>query len=242
MAAGHRVDSLEHGQSPHRFSAMSARPSLTTFSLMLGRQRAVHRLAGGLLRRAHRASMAGSGAVRTSRRRRRSRPRAWPGRCRRATLEAEDAVLARAPRAWRSPSSALPKSLGTSHTLLASPSRDLRQGLQVLVGKQFRGRLAGLDCARRPSRWPWPGPAPAGSGGPLTLGAQDAGLPFTLGLEDRGLLGALGGEDLRLLVALGRLDRRLPVALGGEDRGALLAVGLHLLLHRLLDGRRRVDA
>ena len=48
--------------------------------------------------------------------------------------------------------------------------------------------------------------------------------------QHRGLLLALGVEDLRLLGALGR-----------EDRGAAVALGAHLLLHRLLDRRRRVD-
>jgi len=59
---------------------------------------------------------------------------------------------------------------------------------------------------------------------------------------DRPLLGALGGQDLRLFLALGLLDRRLAAALGGQDHGPLLAVGPHLLFHRVLDRRRRVDA
>src|SRR5690606_32884974 len=67
-------------------------------------------------------------------------------------------------------------------------------------------------------------------------------LPVGLGLEDRGLLRAFGGEDARLLVALGGLDRGFAVTLGREDHRALLAVGLHLLLHRFLDRRRRIDA
>ena len=56
-----------------------------------------------------------------------------------------------------------------------------------------------------------------------------------------GLLGALRGQHGGLLLALGRLDRRLPQALGVQDHRALVPVGAHLLLHRLLDGRRRID-
>ena len=97
--------------------------------------------------------------------------------------------------------------------------RDLRQHLQVLVGEQLRvgvpvvDRLEdGADRLR------------------LSLGGEDRGLLLPLRLEDRRLLLALGGQDLRLLDPLGLQDRR-----------PLLAVGPHLLLHRVLDRRRRVD-
>ena len=60
-------------------------------------------------------------------------------------------------------------------------------------------------------------------------------------------------STLRLLVGLGVQDRGLPQALGAQDGRLLLALGLehgrplgpvgpHLLLHRLLDRARRVDA
>jgi hypothetical protein len=64
----------------------------------------------------------------------------------------------------------------------------------------------------------------------LALGTAGSRPPRRPGLQHGGLLLALGGEDLRLLDALGGEDRRAPVALGA-----------HLLLHRLLDRRRRVD-
>ena len=96
---------------------------------------------------------------------------------------------------------------------------ELRQHLQVLVAEQLGVRVARVDRARRPCRSPSPRPRRAGS---PPLGA--------LRLEHRGLLLALGGQDLRLLDAL-----------GGEDRRAAVALGAHLLLHRLLDRRRRVD-
>src|SRR5581483_6445163 len=57
-------------------------------------------------------------------------------------------------------------------------------------------------------------------------------VPLVDGLEDR--------AD-RLGLALGREDRRLLLPLRLEDGGALLAIGAHLLLHRVLDRRRRVD-
>ena len=56
------------------------------------------------------------------------------------------------------------------------------------------------------------------------------------------MLGALGVQDLCLLGAFGLRDRCLPVAFGGQDHRPLLPVGLHLLFHRGLNRRRRVDA
>jgi hypothetical protein len=64
----------------------------------------------------------------------------------------------------------------------------------------------------------------------LALGAQGGGLGLTLGAQDLGLLLTLGGQD-----------RRLARTFGGEDRGALVTVGAHLLLHRVLDGGGRLD-
>src|SRR5699024_1688752 len=61
------------------------------------------------------------------------------------------------------------------------------------------------------------------------------------GGEDGGVLVAFRGEDLRLLAAFGGLDVGFAGTFGRQDHGALLAVGLHLLLHRLLDGGRRLD-
>src|SRR5690606_20419133 len=64
----------------------------------------------------------------------------------------------------------------------------------------------------------------------LTLRLEDRGLRLALGPQDRRLLLTLGGEDLRLLDTLGREDRRTAVPLGA-----------HLLLHRALHARGRVD-
>jgi hypothetical protein len=64
----------------------------------------------------------------------------------------------------------------------------------------------------------------------LALGLQDLRLALPLGPQDGALLLALGGEDLRLLHPF-----------GGQDRGAPVALGAHLLLHRLLDRGGRVD-
>ncbi len=97
--------------------------------------------------------------------------------------------------------------------------RDLRENLQVLVGEKLGVGLPVVDRledGRDRLR--------------LSLRGEDRRLPLALGAEDRGLLLALRGEDLRLLLSL-----------RSEDHGPLLAVGLHLLLHRLLDRRRRVD-
>ena len=117
----------------------------------------------------------------------------------------------------------------------------LRQLLQVLPCQQLRRQLRRLhrgidllDRARLALRLQVTGRA-------VTFGAQDGGLPLALGGEDGRVLVALGGENLRLLAALGGLDVRLAGALRGEDHRALLAVGLHLLFHRLLDRRRRLD-
>src|SRR4051794_16078159 len=97
--------------------------------------------------------------------------------------------------------------------------RDLREHLEVLVREELGVRLALVD------------------------GAEDGldRLRLALGLQHRGLLLALGPEDRRLLLALGLKDLGLPRALRLQDRGALLPVGAHLLLHRVLDRRRRVD-
>src|SRR3954464_10402916 len=96
---------------------------------------------------------------------------------------------------------------------------DLREHRQVLVRQQLRVRVAVVDGRED-------GVDRLG----LTLGVQHLRLSLTLRAQDGRLLLALGGEDLRLLYAL-----------GGQDRSALVAVRAHLLLHRLLDRRRRVD-
>src|SRR5207245_4151818 len=97
--------------------------------------------------------------------------------------------------------------------------RDLRQHLEVLVGKQLRVSVALMNRLEDgPDRLR------------LTLRLENLRLPLTFGAQDR-----------RLLLAFGRQDLRLLDALRGEDRGALLPVGAHLLLHRVLDRRRRVD-
>lgn len=96
---------------------------------------------------------------------------------------------------------------------------DLREHLEVLVGEQLLVRVSGVDRLEdHPDRLG------------LTLGAQGRGLGLALGAQDRGLLLTLGGEDLGL-----------PDTFGLEDGGALVAVGAHLLLHRVLDGGRRLD-
>src|SRR3954454_19682758 len=90
--------------------------------------------------------------------------------------------------------------------------RELRQHLQVLVAQELLvGRAVvdrledGLDRLR------------------LALGAQDRRRARALGLHHRRLLLSLGCEDLRFIAAL-----------RGEDRRAAVALGAHLLLHRLL--------
>ena len=120
---------------------------------------------------------------------------------------------------------------GMTQTLLASPGGDLRHHLEVLVGQQ---RLVGLSVVDRlEDRL---------DGLALALGPQDRRLPVCLGPQDLRLARALRGEDRRLLLALGGQDRGLSPSFGGQDGGPLLAVGAHLLLHRVLDRRRRVDA
>ena len=117
------------------------------------------------------------------------------------------------------PFSASVSSLGMTHSLFGVALRDLRQHLDVLVAEQLGVGVALVDGVEdREDRLG------------LTLGAQHRRLRVTLGLEDRRLARTLGREDLRLLRALGREDERAPVALGA-----------HLLLHRVLDGEGRVD-
>ena len=109
--------------------------------------------------------------------------------------------------------------------------RDLRQHLQVLVRQQ---RLVGLTLVDRAEH--------GRDRLRLTLGLEDLRLALGLRAQDLRLARALRLEDRRLLLTLRREDRRLPDTLGGQHRGALVTVGAHLLLHRVLDRRRRVDA
>ena len=96
---------------------------------------------------------------------------------------------------------------------------DLREHLQVLVAEQLRsGRPRGSP--RRPCRSPSPRPRRAGSR-PSLRPPRAAW---------RHCFSPSAVEDLRLLEAL-----------RGEDRGALVALGAHLLLHRLLDAAWGVD-
>jgi hypothetical protein len=60
-------------------------------------------------------------------------------------------------------------------------------------------------------------------------------LGLALGLEDLGVAAALGAQDRRLLLAFGSEDLRLLDPLGGQDGRPAIALGAHLLLHRLLD-------
>src|SRR5690606_28437522 len=55
------------------------------------------------------------------------------------------------------------------------------------------------------------------------------------------LLVSFGTKDLRLTTSFRFEDLRLLGALSGEDRRAAVALGAHLLLHRVLDGDGRVD-
>lgn len=96
---------------------------------------------------------------------------------------------------------------------------DLREHLEILVREELLVRVAGMDGLENRT-----------DGLGLALGAQGRGLGLTLGAQDRGLLLALRGED-----------RGLPGSLGLKDRGTLVTVGAHLLLHRVLDGGRRLD-
>lgn len=96
---------------------------------------------------------------------------------------------------------------------------DLGEHLEVLVREELLVRVAGVD--RLEDRT---------DGLRLALRAQGGRLRLALGAQDRGLLLALRGED-----------RGLPRSFGLEDRGALVTVGAHLLLHRVLDGGGRLD-
>ena len=70
--------------------------------------------------------------------------------------------------------------------------------------------------------------------------------PARIGERNRGCLfrqlRVQFGQDRGLLLALCGEDGALAVALRGEDGGTLVALGAHLLLHRVDDRRRRVDA
>src|SRR5690554_1032106 len=97
--------------------------------------------------------------------------------------------------------------------------RDLRQRLQVLVGEEGPVRVPLMDRLEdRRDRLRF------------TLGAQHRRLGLTLSRQDRRLARTLGLEDRRLLGSLSRQDLRAAVALGA-----------HLLLHRVLDREGRVD-
>jgi len=71
---------------------------------------------------------------------------------------------------------------------------------------------------------------------------QVDGPGLTVGPEDRGLLVALGHQDLLLPDPFGGKDFGLPFAFGVQDGCALVPLGSHLLLHRLLDGERGSNA
>src|SRR5215831_4766874 len=64
----------------------------------------------------------------------------------------------------------------------------------------------------------------------LALGTENLRLLLTFRAQYRRLLVALRGQDLRLLHAL-----------SVQNRGPLVALGTQLLLHRILDRRRRID-
>ena len=124
-----------------------------------------------------------------------------------------------------------------------SPSRSGRSRACLRCPERSAGASAGTDrpatrrpaCPRglpgRPCRSPWACP----------FGAQRLSLRVGRRLGDRGLRLALGLEDRRLLLSFGGENLRLLEALGGKDRGPLVTVGAHLLFHRVLDGRRRID-
>ena len=118
------------------------------------------------------------------------------------------------------PFSASVSSLGMIHSLFASPSRELRQHLQVLVAEQLRVGVALVDGVED-------GQDRLG----LALGAQHRRLGVALGL--RGSPPAAAPSAVRIC--------RLLRALGGEDERAPVTLGAHLLLHRVLDGVGRVD-
>jgi len=96
----------------------------------------------------------------------------------------------------------------------------LRQHLEILIGEQFGVGVVAVHGLKYL----------VDSAG-LALGLEDRCGPVALGAQDGGLLVTLGGEDLRLALAFGAQDCR-----------TLVALGPHLLLHRVLDGLRRVPA
>ena len=75
----------------------------------------------------------------------------------------------------------------------------------------------------------------------FALGLEDRGLLFGLGLEDAGFLLGAGAEDGGFLFALCNQDRGVLLALGLEDGLTAVTLGLHLLLHGVLDVSRRQD-
>ena len=117
------------------------------------------------------------------------------------------------------PFSASVSSLGTIQSLLDWPCAICGKRLKVLVREQLRVGVALVDRVEdREDRLG------------LALRTEHRGFRVALSLEDRGLSSALRGEDRRLLRAL-----------GGEDQRTTVTLGAHLLLHRVLDGVRRVD-
>src|SRR5690606_33741614 len=88
------------------------------------------------------------------------------------------------------------------------------------VAQRLEHHLDGVGLTARPQR--------LGVG--LRLGGDHLRVGLTAGPEHRGGLLTLGAQDGRLLQAL-----------RAEDLGALVPVGAHLLLHRLLDRLRGLD-
>src|SRR6266487_1520379 len=103
--------------------------------------------------------------------------------------------------------------------------RDLRKGLQVLISKQPLIRVTVVDRLED-------------SGDRLRLPPRAGRLRLRVRIRPyyRRLGFAARLEHGRLLLALRGQDRGLLRALRRQDRRALVALGSHLLLHRVLDG------
>ena len=103
---------------------------------------------------------------------------------------------------------------------VARALRELRQRLQVLVGEQLGVGVVVVHGLEDRARWPAPR------------------------LRRVRILACLTPSAVRMALCFSPSAVRIldcPDALGGQDRGALLPLGAHLLLHRVLDRLRRVD-
>mmetsp|Transcript_23906 Transcript_23906/g.56486 ORF Transcript_23906/g.56486 Transcript_23906/m.56486 type:complete len:429 (+) Transcript_23906:383-1669(+) len=138
---------------------------------------------------------------------------------------------------------------GEHHDLGVVRSRHRRLRFEVPDGRQeLHRRLDGLAARRRTLAVVVSTSGGGGGGDALRDGFDGASeafrldpltARFRLGREDRRPVRSLGVPDRRGRPSLGLVHHRQLLALALEDRRSLSALGGHLQLHRLLDGRRR---